>query len=308
MGVVQNWAPTVFPTALDSGAGSFPALTDLVHDIIASHPNSLASAVHAIEAKVGIDDSAVTTSFDYVLKKGRHTSKQPGGGTGSVAFALDTQTAHSGTDKLLSLRSATNERFAVGGGGATDTYWEMGDGQVAGLSPAGKMRFRYDSVSGDPQVSINGGAWTALGGGGGGGPNQLAGALNEDEAILTVERVVGGFTFDGSTIPTGMSAILRFVGVFNNGAASGNARVRLYDLGPVAGPPVAGVLRATASIGFAIGGGLRVADVALAAVAAPGVNIGEIFDTARAYEVRVYLDSVTVGDTMKVHFAGIAVE
>jgi hypothetical protein len=309
MGIVQNWAATAFPANLDSVAGSFPLLTDLVHDIVASHPNSLASAVQAIEAKVGIDDSAVVTAFDYVLKKGRHTSKQPGGSTGSVAFVLDSLNAHSGTDKLLSLRSATTERFAVGGGGATDTYWDLGDGQAVGVGPAGKVRFRYDGATNKAQVSENGGAFADIAGGGAGGaPNLVTGAVNEDETVLGVERVVGGFVFMGATIPAGYTAYFRLVGVFLNGAAVGNARIRLYDLGPAAGPPVAGVLRSTVSIGFAIGGGIRVAQAALTPNPAPGVNIDQIDVLARAYEIRVILDSVTPGDTMKVLSGGIAVE
>lgn len=134
----------------------------------------------------------------------------------------------------------------------------------------------------------------------------ITGCNNEFDNTLTVERVVGGLVLDGSSLGT-LAVKFRMLGVFVNGAASGNARLRLYDMGPVAGPPVAGVLRSDVSIGHAIGGGPRLVENTLTALAAP-VNPNEIFDTARIYELRLYLDSVTVGDTMTVYWGGIVLE
>jgi len=54
--VVLNWNPTTYPTVIDAWA----AQTDLVNDVMASHPNSLASAVYAIETKLGIDNDIVS--------------------------------------------------------------------------------------------------------------------------------------------------------------------------------------------------------------------------------------------------------
>jgi len=52
-----------FPTSLDS----YVALVDNTDAIAASHPNDRGDAIEAIEAKVGIDSSAVVTSHDYLL-------------------------------------------------------------------------------------------------------------------------------------------------------------------------------------------------------------------------------------------------
>jgi len=55
---------TNFPTSLDSYDDK---TTD--DDVLASHTNALQDAVAALEAKVGIDSSAVSTSHDYKITK-----------------------------------------------------------------------------------------------------------------------------------------------------------------------------------------------------------------------------------------------
>jgi len=63
---------TNFPTSLDS----FATLTDNVEDVLSSHQNNRADAIEAIEAKIGIDSSAVVTSLDYLLTSA--SSEDPG--------------------------------------------------------------------------------------------------------------------------------------------------------------------------------------------------------------------------------------
>ncbi len=66
--VVRNWASTLYPTALDS----WVAAIDLFDDVMASHPNALASAIYALETKLGIDNARVRNvgglQFDPVGK------------------------------------------------------------------------------------------------------------------------------------------------------------------------------------------------------------------------------------------------
>jgi hypothetical protein len=52
---------TNFPTSLDV----FVALVDNEDNIVAAHPNDRGDAIEALEAKVGVDSSAVSTSHDY---------------------------------------------------------------------------------------------------------------------------------------------------------------------------------------------------------------------------------------------------
>lgn len=56
---------TSFPTSLDV----YTTLVDNVDDVLAAHANDRGDAIEVIEAKVGIDGSAVTTSHDYKLRK-----------------------------------------------------------------------------------------------------------------------------------------------------------------------------------------------------------------------------------------------
>jgi hypothetical protein len=55
---------TNYPSALDT----YVTLVDNVDNVLAAHVNDKGSAIAALEAKVGVDSSAVTTSIDYFLK------------------------------------------------------------------------------------------------------------------------------------------------------------------------------------------------------------------------------------------------
>lgn len=55
---------TNYPTSLDS----YTTLVDNVDDVLAAHANDRGDAIVALETKIGVDSSAVTTSFDYFLK------------------------------------------------------------------------------------------------------------------------------------------------------------------------------------------------------------------------------------------------
>ena len=54
---------TNFSTSLDS----YAALVDNTDGVVAAHPNDRGDAIEALEAKVGVDGSAVATSHDYLL-------------------------------------------------------------------------------------------------------------------------------------------------------------------------------------------------------------------------------------------------
>jgi hypothetical protein len=58
--------PSVFPTSLDSWVAKIDG--DAGDEIVAAHVNKLQEAMAAVQAKMGKDGSAVTTSIDYLLK------------------------------------------------------------------------------------------------------------------------------------------------------------------------------------------------------------------------------------------------
>ena len=61
-----------FPTSVDSWTNK----VDNIDDVFAAHVNKLQDAVEALEAKLGIDSSAVVTSIEYILKNA--SSQNPG--------------------------------------------------------------------------------------------------------------------------------------------------------------------------------------------------------------------------------------
>ena len=67
--MTTTWGPIVYPVTIDSFT---PALVDNVDEVIANHPNSLATAIRALETKLGINNNPVTglggVSFDSAGK------------------------------------------------------------------------------------------------------------------------------------------------------------------------------------------------------------------------------------------------
>jgi len=115
---VFDWTPTTYPAVLDGWAPQ----VDLTHDVMASHPNSLASAVYAIETKLGIDNAIVSNvggiQFDPAGK-----AANPGGvgeptvwsdNSGGPGFPLQ-YTDDLGNTYNLSLGSFIGFNYAHGG-------------------------------------------------------------------------------------------------------------------------------------------------------------------------------------------------
>jgi len=99
-----------FPTTLDSDFGT---LVDNVDAHAASQINELRRAVEGIEAKVGIDSSAVTTSLDYLVNSffeaGRrlwlYEDAAPTGWTYMASI----------TDRVIGVKGGSNAFNVVGG-------------------------------------------------------------------------------------------------------------------------------------------------------------------------------------------------
>jgi len=69
---------TKFPAQLDTDA-ELHKVADDVDDVVAAHHNDLVGAIRAMEEKLGIDDSPVSTSVDYILKQLAVKSEPPEG-------------------------------------------------------------------------------------------------------------------------------------------------------------------------------------------------------------------------------------
>lgn len=122
------------------------------------------------------------------------------------------------------------------------------------------------------------------------------------QAAVPDEDVVGQFDFDGSSLPTGSQVTMKILikPVFN---AVGWVRVRVYDLGPLAGvlPPVE--VTANSPSTFALetdSSGQQFITTGVFSIEASGAGVpgpGKLVNTARMYEVTLEQDSIA-GDTV----------
>jgi len=139
--VVLNWNVTTYPTVIDAWANQ----TDLVNDVMASHPNSLASAVYAIEAKLGVDNDIVSNvgglQFDPAGKAanpggvGEPTAWVDNSGGVGTPFPLN-YTDNLGNTYNLSLGAFLGFNYAFGGGVVVGKLCEITGANTLGLAGA----------------------------------------------------------------------------------------------------------------------------------------------------------------------------
>jgi hypothetical protein len=161
---------TTYPTNVDS----FADQVDAVDTVTANHVNTLATAVKQLQAKAGKDDSAVTTSFDYILRQARHTSKITGGATSTdIAYILDSLNAFTGSAKLVSFRNAGVEKasledngdliLGVGGSGVLQLgTTDVNKRIIAEQAGAPDGEIRYNATTNVWELSNDGGAFSAI--------------------------------------------------------------------------------------------------------------------------------------------------
>jgi hypothetical protein len=137
--------------------------------------------------------------------------------------------------------------------------------------------------------------------------NTSAGATNYD--ILDTDRnaeiVIGSVLFDAERLEH-LVPTFRLLGTFVNGAAAGDAHLRLYDMGAPGTPLAPPELRSEVTIPNALGGGPQHVSVVLSPVVAPGIDLDEVFLGVRIYEIRAELASPTAGDTFKILWGGVS--
>jgi len=112
-----------YPTSLDS----FTTKIDNTDDVLSAHINATQTAIESIEAKLGIDSSAVATSIDYLLKSA--SSTDPGhlhskleylAAAGNKVWSY-ANTAWTGwtivavTDSVLAVKGGSNAYNVTGG-------------------------------------------------------------------------------------------------------------------------------------------------------------------------------------------------
>lgn len=127
------------------------------------------------------------------------------------------------------------------------------------------------------------------------------------EAQLDVEVVMGSVVLDGEDLAH-LLPHLRAVGIYNlnGGAAQGDLRIRMYDMGPPGTPLLPPELRSTVAVGNADDGNIVKAQQLLTVSASPGIDADVVHNSLRTYEFRVILDGAPVGATAIVHWSGVA--
>lgn len=109
---------STFPVTLDA----WGTVTDSVDTVSASHVNDLRDAVEKIEDKVGIDNSAVTDTLDYLIRAFLSTGRKmwiyensaPTGWTALAAII----------DRVLAIKGGS-EAYNVNGGSQAGDGWEI---------------------------------------------------------------------------------------------------------------------------------------------------------------------------------------
>lgn len=120
------------------------------------------------------------------------------------------------------------------------------------------------------------------------GGQSITMATNELVQLDQTEVVIGGGYIDGSTGGTYTWEALATQIDGGGGVSIGTSTIRLYDMGPD-GTPGAGTLRS--QLEFPTDDALDRVSLTLTASGSPGTDTDTIFNTARMYEVRAYLDS-----------------
>jgi len=170
-----------------------------------------------------------------------------------------------------------------------------------GLASADAGRLIFKTGSGVGTYVWNGTSWVPQGGAWE-GYMDAASDYQYTQAPTPVEEVVGQFAFDGSVAAVGTKAVIRalMTPTFSSG---GTASLKLYDMGPAAGPPSAPRLVSTLT---ASSSGLQYIEQDLTVVSS-GPAGDEILDSKRMYELTL-IQSSTTGDTVYLGSAGINVE
>ena len=146
----------------------------------------------------------------------------------------------------------------------------------------------------------NGAAWVDVGAGAAGSYLEFANGFTQTQGLSTLEETVGQGVLDGDIIPGSFTAYFRCV--VTPTLTSGNVLIKLYDMGPKAGPPASPRLVTTLTATTSV---IQTLEQSLTVVAAtPTTN--QILDTPRMYEATLEVNGVTA-DSAYLGIVGIEV-
>ena len=148
-----------FPSSLDS----YATLTDNTDDVLAAHPNDRGDAIENLEAKVGVNSSAVTTSHDYLLTHLPGQVQNWDAGSYEVRSQTFQSDVTTGTAPLIvaSTTKVTNLNADLLDG-QTDTYYTNASNLASGTVAIARGGTGLSSISAANRVllSTDGSAFT----------------------------------------------------------------------------------------------------------------------------------------------------
>lgn len=170
-----------------------------------------------------------------------------------------------------------------------------------GLAAGDAGRFIFKTGAGLGAYVWNGTSWVPQGGAWE-GYMDAASDYQYTQAATPVEEVVGQFVFNGDVAAAGTKAVIRAIltTVFN---IAGTASLKLYDMGPAAGPPDTPRLVSTLTTSTA---GLQYLEQDLTVVSSSPIS-NQILNAPRMYEMTL-IQSSQAGDTIYLGSAGLNVE
>lgn len=294
---------TDFPTALDAAESR----TDLVNICYDDDFNYHDEQIRKIQEYFGISAELIGQ---------RIAGKGPGGMVSPIASGASAR----------ALRLAARNAFASGyllsvGDNYDVSYtekmlldylgilWTLGGIDASAMLKIPNSALPLAGVAGrlhwDPGTPAlmydDGGSWNQVGATGAGSYIDMAADYSYTVAAVPVEEVIGQGVFDGSLVTGALVAYFRAI-ISVVLTSAGPIDVKLYDMGPKAGPPAAPTLITTLSTLSA--GGPQVLEQALSVGASPGAN--QIANSARMYELTV-IQSTSPGDSNYIGSAGLDV-
>jgi hypothetical protein len=295
----DNFPNTAWPGDIDAIQNRTDAV-DIVYDDDFDYQDEQS---RTIEAWLG----SVTTG--QIIGDNGNAADGPSGlaspitdGGGNAAIILAAKTAFA-ADDILSVgdnhTAAYVEKMSLN---PTGLLWTLGgvdagamliipDSALPAFGTAGRLH--WDPAT--PGLKFDdGAAWLDVGATAG-SYLEFSNNHTETQSGAPVESTVGQGVLDGGLVSGSLTPYFRCV--VTPTMTPGTVSVRLYDLGPKAGPPVAPTLITTLT---ASSNGLQVLEQSLAIAGAPGGNT--IQNTARMYEVTIEVNALST----EFAFLGIA--
>jgi hypothetical protein len=131
---------TNFPSSLDT----YATLVDNTDDVLAAHANDRGDAIEALEAKVGVDSSAVTTSHDYRITQLRAGTGMTGSSQATAFIptgaTVPTNGLYLAAANSISLATNSTSRVNINSSG-TGTWAASTDEQLRFVGSNGYIAF-----------------------------------------------------------------------------------------------------------------------------------------------------------------------